>query len=357
MTFHFIAKNCGRLAPVCLFLNVFFGIASTLQAEEPAARRYRQTQPHMGTRFVIQVYAESNDEAASAFAAVRDRISAIEQAMSDYRPQSEIRQLALRAIQQESSADRWHEDKLSDDLRRVLSTSRLVGERSGGAFDITVAPLSKLWRRSHRSGRLPDEDALSAAREFVGPQHWSLNEAGIKMAPGVQFDLGGIAKGYALDEALRVLKDRGLKRALIDGGGDVVAGDPPPGRDAWRIGVAPLESDGEPDWVASLANHAIATSGDAWQFVEVDGKRYSHLIDPTTGSAVVGRHAATVLAPSAMIADAWASALCVLGPKRGLERLQREQGAGGLVTTVDEKGEPKQVSNKLFHQRAKPLPK
>lgn len=338
-------------------LGIVMGIASPARrssAAESDLARYRQVQPHMGTRFAIQVYAESDEQAAQAFAAARRRIAEIEQGMSDYRPDSEIRQLAARA--KESSKERWRQDCLSEDLRRVLKSARVVGERSGGAFDITIAPLSKLWRRSHRSGRLPDEQALDAARARVGARHWSLTEDGIQMAPGVQFDLGGIAKGYALDEALRAIERHGIRRALIDGGGDVAAGEPPPGRDAWRVGVAPLKADGKPAWVASLANQAIATSGDAWQFVEVDGRRYSHLIDPTTGRAVVGRHAATVLAPTAMIADAWASALCVLGPQQGLERLKRQPQAGGLVTTQRDNGEVKQVANQLFHKRVKRLP-
>ena len=112
----------------------------------------------------------------------------------------------------------------------------------------------------------------------------------------------------------------------------------------------------QPVWVAALANQAIATSGDAWQFVKIDGKRYSHLIDPTTGKAVEGRHAATVLAPSAMLADAWASAICVLGPKSGLERLEHEPRAAGLVTTMSADGKVNQIASPAFRKLVKRLP-
>ena len=113
--------------------------------------------------------------------------------------------------------------------------------------------------------------------------------------------------------------------------------------------------DGAPAWVVPLVNHAIATSGDAWQSVEIDGQRYSHLINPKTGAAVKGRHSATVYARHGMVADGWASALCVLGPD-GLSQLKKEQpGAAAILTTLDGEGKPKQSPNRAFRQLATSL--
>ena len=282
--------------------------------------------------------------------------------MSDYRPDSEIRQLAVRAARQETAKDDRRQDhplggfqplSISRDLRSVLAAARRVGKLSGGAFDVSVSPLSQLWRKSKASGELPPADELASAKAVVGPQNWRLGEAGVTMKPGVAFDLGGIAKGYALDESLKALKASGVNVALIDGGGDLIAGDPPPGRETWRVGVAPLEAGGEPKWIIPLVNSAAATSGDAWQHLQIEGRRYSHVIDPKTGLGVEGRHSATVVAPTAMEADAWASALCVMGPKSGAEALASQAEVEAILTTVVE-GQPVQTMTDGFKSLAVP---
>ena len=125
-------------------------------------------------------------------------------------------------------------------------------------------------------------------------------------------NLGAIAKGYALDEALAVLESRGLHSALIDGGGDVLAGAPPPKASGWVVAVSPSGADG-PVWAIELKRQAVATSGDASQFVVIEGERYSHIVDPRSGLALKGSRAATVIAPDGATADALASAVCVMG--------------------------------------------
>ncbi|MCA9174357.1 MAG: FAD:protein FMN transferase [Planctomycetales bacterium] len=345
-----------RVAVACLALLVIsneFNAPSAARADEPLLR-FQQSQPHMGTRFVFTLYAANAQQAGKALSAVARRIEAIEQRMSDYRPDSEIRRLGHRAAAwppAETPQEPLPTQPISDELRTVLTESRRVGERSCGAFDISIAPLSELWRISRRTGAMPDPAAHRRARECVGPSHWSLTPGGVVMNPGVRFDLGGIAKGYALDESIRVLREHGIQSALVDGGGDLAASDPPPGRDAWRIGVAPLQADGRPEWVLALARAAVATSGDAWQFVTIDGRRYSHVIDPQTGWGVEGRHSATVYAPTGIAADAWASALCVLGPQRGIKLLQTEPGAEAIVTTLVD-GAPQQSQSAGFSRVA-----
>ncbi len=119
--------------------------------------------------------------------------------------------------------------------------------------------------------------------------------------------------------------------ALVDAGGDVAIGVKPPGKPGWRIGVAPLQADGPPSRYLHLAECGIATSGDAWQFVEIGGRRYSHILDPRTGLGLSTRSSVTVIAADATAADGLASAVSVLGPQQGLSLIERFQGAAALV--------------------------
>ena len=150
-------------------------------------------------------------------------------------------------------------------------------------------------------------------------------------AADMRIDLGGIAKGYAADEALRTLADRGIRRAIINASGDVVAGDPPPEAQGWKIGIAPLERGAPPSRFHWLANRAVATSGDAWQYVEIDGRRYSHIVDPRTGLGLTDHSSVTVLAADCTTADGLASAVSVLGPKEGLELIEKTPGTAALI--------------------------
>ena len=152
----------------------------------------------------------------------------------------------------------------------------------------------------------------------------------------MRLDLGGIAKGYAIDEALAVLKKSGITRALVDAGGDIALGDPPPGKQGWRIGIARLEADGPPSRILLLCRVAVASSGDTWQFVRIDGKRYSHIVDPRTGLGLTDHSSVTVVAPDGMTADGLASAVSVLGPEKGLRLIEGVPGTAGLIVLAPE---------------------
>jgi len=213
---------------------------------------------------------------------------------------------------------------VSADLAAVLSDAARVAEASGGDFDVTAGPLVRLWRQAREQGRRPDPSALAAARLLVGPGLFSVHAASSAGAParvelaraGLSLDLGGIAKGYACDRALAVLASRGVGRALVGMGGDLVAGDPPPGQDAWIVSAGCGE-DGRPPRTLSLVRAAVATSGDTAQSAVIDGVRYSHVVDPRTGEALTNRLCCTVVASSGMAADAYATALRVSGPTDG----------------------------------------
>jgi len=226
----------------------------------------------------------------------------------------------------------------------VLAAAEDVARASGGAFDVTVGPLVALWRRARRQGELPAPERLAAARAAVGWRALALDRARGAARLGLahmRLDLGGIAKGYALDAALAELARHGIERALVDGGGDLAAGAPPPGADGWRVGVAGLDA-AEPQadragMQLSLAHASLATSGDLERSFELDGVRYSHILDPRTGAALTERRLVSVRAPSGMEADAWATALSVLGPE-GLALVAERPGFAARVVVVTAAG-------------------
>ena len=182
----------------------------------------------------------------------------------------------------------------------MLRRSKDVYERSDGAFDVTIAPVGRLWRRARRERKLPDPARLAAAPRLVGSDKMVLDSGARTVQlqkPGMKLDVGGIAKGYAAQAALEVLKKAGIKSALVGGAGDIVVGDPPPDAGGWKIAIAPLEpSRSGPERVLLLANSAVSTAGDAERFVVIDGHRYSHIINPVTGIAVEDRASVTVVA-------------------------------------------------------------
>src|SRR5207302_797818 len=205
-------------------------------AGESRSMRFEFSQPHMGTLFRIVLYAPDAESARAASDAAFRRIAELDDIMSDYQPASELMQLCARAGGPPVG--------VSEDLFRVLAAAQDLAERSDGAFDVTVGPVVRLWRRARRRHELPDPDRLAKALELVGYQKVRLDpkaRAAQLLKPGMLLDLGGIAKGYAADEALATLKRYGIESALVAGGGDMAVGSPPPGKAGWRIAIAPLE--------------------------------------------------------------------------------------------------------------------
>ena len=216
-------------------------------------------------------------------------------------------------------------------------------ERSAGAFDVTIAPVGRLWRRARRDRKLPDPARLAEARPLVGSDKMVLDRAARTVQlnkPGMKLDVGGIAKGYAAQAALEVLKKAGMTRALVGGAGDIVVGDPPPGTRGWTIAIAPLEP-GKPGRRLPpllLSDAAVSTSGDAERFVIIDGHRYSHIINPSTGQAVEDRASVTVVARDGATADALETTVYILGPDRGLKLVDDTPGAAAIFVRLTPDG-------------------
>ena len=269
--------------------------------------RFEYSRFKLGTRFRIVFYTGGGELAAEAARQVFERVDKLDQLLSDFRGDSELSRVNARAG---NSATR-----VSRELYEVLSASRRLSQRSGGVFDVTVGPVVKLWRRSFRSQTIPPAGELEAARLLVGFEHLLLDpgpKTVLLRYQGMRLDLGGIAKGFIADEVAALLRSRGIARLLIDAGGDITCGDPPPGLSGWTIS---LEACGKPVELL-LANHSVASSGDLYRYVEVDGIRYSHIVDPRTGRGVRGPVAAAALAPTGMMADAIATAAAIMDVDR-----------------------------------------
>jgi thiamine biosynthesis lipoprotein len=158
----------------------------------------------------------------------------------------------------------------------------------------------------------------------------------------MRFDAGGIGMGYGVDEAMKVLKREGIQSALIDASGDIGVSEPPPEKDGWRIAIEPPSGEGPASRYVLLKNYAITTSGDAFQAVEIDGKRYSHIVDPRTGLGLTQPMAVTVIAPDCTTADSYTKPICVLGPEQGFPLIEATPGAAAFVEEgfLDTDGKP-----------------
>ena len=293
--------------------NASDGPAVASQAD--SLQRFSKTKLEMAVSVTVTLYAHDPVTANTAAEAVFQRFAELNDILSDYDKNSELRRLC-------ATAGSGRAISVSNDLWVVLSAAVSLARQSNGAFDPTIGPVVRQWRRARRRGVMPDAEKLAQCKKLVDYRLIKLDPKHKKVEltkPGMRIDLGGIAKGYALDEAMRVLRKHGITRALVDAGGDLVLGDPPPGKEGWTVGVARLKPGKTASRYLNLANVGIATSGDAWQHVEIGGRRYSHLVDPRTGVGLTDHSSVTVIAPDGMTADGLASALSVLGPKDGLK--------------------------------------
>ncbi len=295
--------------------------------DAPRLQRFEYARTEMAVPIRIVLYAADTSTATTAATAALARIHQLNDILSDYDPRSELRQLS-------AAASKGRPVPVSKELWHVLTRAQALAKKSDGAFDVTVGPVVRLWRRARRRQQLPSAERLHDAIILVGNHLIRLSEddrAVELLRPEMRLDMGGIAKGYAVDEALAVLKLHGIDRALVDAGGDIVVAAPPLGKYSWQVGVAPLQKDGPPSVVVPITHRAIATSGDTWQYVEIDGRRYSHIVDPRTGLGLTDHSSVTVIAADGITADGLASAVSVLGPIKGLELIEATPDAAALI--------------------------
>ncbi len=303
LVFYLAAMNNIQLRLIiCLLWILPTGCFTENAACQDTLFRFEFRRPAMGTLFRIVCYSADSLDAARAASSAFDEIDSLEKKFSDYLTDSELNRLSAQA-------GTGQKIKISAELWEVLRLANQISRRSKGAFDVTIGPLSKLWRRAFRLGEFPEMKWILEARSKVN-WRWIRFHPGRRVKlrhAGMRLDLGGIAKGYSLEKARDVLRKHHIHSAMIDGGGDLIFGDPPPGQIGWEVQF--------PDGAILLSNNSMATSGDHFRFLEWEGKRYSHLIDPRTGLGVSHGLTVTITGPSGALADALASGCSILGPE------------------------------------------
>ncbi len=272
--------------------------------------------PSMGTRAQGEVYVWDRTVDDSPVQLVRAAFDSVEVTLSAWRDDSELGRFNAAPVGSTVTVSRMFSTclRVAEDLHGV----------SDGAFDPSVGPLVEAWGFRGGEPRRPSAAELAAARTLLGGyEHDPFKRTLVKTRAGTELDLGGVAKGYAVDWAVHDLVEFGISSALIDLGGTLFALGLPEDRDAWRVGIRdPLDPD-ELFAAVGLVNRAAATSGGYERFVDVDGRRHGHILDPTTGEPAEGLLSATVIARDAILADALSTTLFVLGPERA-RRLLRE---------------------------------
>jgi len=283
----------------------------------------------MGTNCALAavVAHHKTNRAKDALDRAEEVLRRIESQMSSWRDDSEVARFR--------DAEAGSEIRVSPDTLAVMYAARTAFERTGQAFDVTCRPQLELWRQADQLDQEPTAAQLSEARLASSWAGIHLTATGIvKHEPRTSLDLGGIAKGYAIDLALQSLRQAELPGGLVDVGGDLACFGTQPGGQPWLVDVK------DPDLPGSFArlqivDRAVATSGDYARQIEIAGKRYSHIIDPRTGLPADAARSATVVASTAVIADIWATALSVLGPD-GFDRLP--EGVEALIISAGEHG-------------------
>jgi thiamine biosynthesis lipoprotein len=317
-------------------LFAFAALATTLHL-------YESVEPHMGTLFRIKLYATDQPQAERAFRAAFARIAQLDDELSDYKPDSEVNRLARAAAGTPQPA--------SADLLRVVETAQKLSAETDGAFDITIGPLTHLWRQARKQNQPPTAAAIAEAKAKCGFRKLHADTFARTLQfdeGGMQLDAGAIAKGDAADQALAVLQDRGIRSALVAASGDLAFSDAPPNEPGWKIGIDSLDSARAPfTRILLLSNGAVSTSGASEQHLDANGRRYSHIIDPRDGTGLTRNITVSVVARRGIDADSLATAVSIIGPKRGLALIESQPEAAGLIVHNDS-GQPAVLESQRF---------
>ena len=325
-----IAASVGLLLIVTLYI---FGCNRRVESDSG----YRLV---MGTFANLKTIAKDPRTAKKCVETAFAELKKVDKLMSDYKSDSEISEVNRDAFKRAV--------KVSKSTFEVLQKSAEFSRLSEGAFDITIAPLTELWHSAFEVNSVPSEAELAVARSKVGYEKLFLdaNEMTVRFAvEGMKLDLGGIAKGYAIDRAIEAMQAGGAVGGMVDVGGDIRCfGKPPRGKKTWRIGLEnPAEPKGSDQILSAgagtillilkLNNAAIATSGGYHRFVLVEGKKYSHIMDRDTGASAQGMSSVTIISQNAINADALATAVSVMGPEKGLALIEKTPQTEAILIT------------------------
>lgn len=328
----------GRLIIILISLTFLSGQSLSQPADN--LKRFEFSHKSMGTIFRIICYTDQEELAKRISDKAFERIDELNYIMSDYLPDSELNRLSR-------NSGSGNYTLVSSDLFIVLRLGQQWAIKTNGIFDITVGPYSQLWRRADRKEKLPTPDQIKMASESVGYKYIQIdkNNGAVKLCKErMQLDLGGIAKGYTVDVIYDMFINSGIKRVLIDGGGDIRVGDPPPGKKGWGIVIENLIDENR---LVYISNTSIATSGDLYRYVQIDSIKYGHIIDPRTGYGLTTRRTVTIQASNCTEADILASAVSIWGAEEGFNFLDDVPGVQAVVVE-EEDGNLKRYVHGIF---------
>jgi len=305
-SFHCLMPH-PRTSTFVAFLLVTCHSSLLTAADNPV--RYEASHEAMGTVFTVAAYGRDRTFLAEVMEQIFEEVDRLDEQMSNYKPESE-----LSSINREAAN---HPVIVEPGLFHLLEISVQRSVETGGAFDITVGPLMKSWGFFRGRGRLPSEAEITEVLKRVGYRHLKLDADRRTVRfdePGVEIDLGGIAKGYAVDRAADVLRSNGITSALVSSGtSSIYALGSPPGAHGWKITLRDPYDARKPADVIHLQNYSLSTSGSYEKFFEIDGKNYCHIMNPHTGWPVQGVLSAAVLAATGTDTDGRSAGCFVMG--------------------------------------------
>ena len=322
-----------------------------LSSVSEASQEYVIRGRTMGTTYMIKVVGGDVRELESAKVKIDKRLSEINRSMSTYQKDSEI----SRFNRFNSVGQKF---KISNDFFKVMKAGQKIHRLSDGAWDGTIKPLVDLWGfgRSGPRDAIPSKSEIGALLSGLGFANIEVLSPGflVKKRPTVTVDLSSVAKGYGVDEIAALLRSLGYRDYLVEIGGEIFAAGHRQDKTPWRIGINRPRVDAAIDEVyavVELGNHGFATSGDYRNFFQIDGVRYSHVIDPRTGFPVSnGVVSASIISGNCMMADGIATAVMVMGVKKGLEMIDRLDGVEGLIVVEKKNGRLADYPSKGFKE-------
>lgn len=280
----------------------------------------------MGSRFEITAIHEDKEIANDAVIAAIDEISSIESLISSWSATSQTSLINKNAG--------IHPVKVDEALSGLISRSKKISQLTDGAFDISFASISHLWNFNNASGKLPDSSEVESLLHLVNYKNIILNKEGSSVFlknTGMKIGFGGIGKGFAANKAKEAMLERGIKSGLINAGGDLTAWGSPKDKTHWEIGIAdPEKKKAYKAWLA-INDLSVVTSGDYEHFLEIDGVKYSHIINPKTGFPAMGIKSVTIISPDAELSDALATSVFVMGVEHGLSLINSLKNVECLI--------------------------
>ncbi len=318
-------REALRITAVGGVAVAFGGVLTREVLRRAGLQRVSETRPRLGTLVTITAVHADGGLARQIVDSGFAEIERLEGVLSRHAPDTPLARLNRLGVLPDAP----------DELLLVLRRAGEIHGLSGGAFDPSVLPLLRLYEEGSARGRVPDDEALRRARAVVGFEKVEMGPAGwVRLPEGGALTLDGIAKGYVVDRAVAALAQAGAERVMVDAGGDMASGGPAVEREPWVVAIQdPMHADRDVGRVR-LAGEAVATSGDYMQAFTQD-RRHHHILDPRTGRSPARTSSVSVVARTAMDADALSTALLVLGPEAGLTLLGRVPGAEGLVIDKD----------------------